>query len=189
MLAIARRARSIRDLMVLFNVNNRPSDSGELKAWKKRCEVIFRQCARDVLDRRPIVQKGRPIEVLILCVYPITKARMMRRTLRPRDWHTKRGDWDNLGKPICDVANGILWHDDAQIARGMVEKIVAAQEEPPRTEFFARAMPDEPGLTIFEEVVGIAKGAIEVSSLQGELPWLSQSPASQERRAANPSRT
>lgn len=32
------------------------------------------------------------------------------------------GDWDNLGKAICDACNKIVYADDAQIVRCTVEK-------------------------------------------------------------------
>jgi Holliday junction resolvase RusA-like endonuclease len=34
----------------------------------------------------------------------------------------KKPDWDNIGKQICDVFNGIFWNDDAQIVGAMVQK-------------------------------------------------------------------
>ena len=35
-----------------------------------------------------------------------------------------RVDWDNLGKLVCDAANGVLWKDDVQIVDGRVRKHV-----------------------------------------------------------------
>jgi Holliday junction resolvase RusA-like endonuclease len=34
----------------------------------------------------------------------------------------KKPDWDNIGKMLCDVFNGVFWHDDAQIVGAMVRK-------------------------------------------------------------------
>ena len=36
---------------------------------------------------------------------------------------TKKPDWDNIGKVVCDALNGVAYHDDAQIVRGLVEKL------------------------------------------------------------------
>jgi len=35
---------------------------------------------------------------------------------------TKKPDYDNIGKVICDALNGIAWHDDAQITSAHVYK-------------------------------------------------------------------
>lgn len=187
MKAMTRRATEMKHLFKMWALGVTPGDSAKLKQWKKRCEHIFREHSRDVLNRRPMAPKGHPIEVYILCVYPMVK-KPLKTSSRPREWHTKRGDWDNLGKPICDVATGLLWHDDAQVPRGMVEKIIASQGEPPRTEFFARPMLEGPSRTIFEEVVAIAEGALAPASPQGEFTWQTTSPL-YERRDQNPSKT
>lgn len=47
-------------------------------------------------------------------------------------WHSKKPDWSNLVKFIEDIGNEILYKDDAQFARCIVEKIYG---EDPRTEF------------------------------------------------------
>ena len=35
---------------------------------------------------------------------------------------TKKPDWDNIGKVVCDALNGIAYRDDAQIVDSMVRK-------------------------------------------------------------------
>jgi len=44
---------------------------------------------------------------------------------------TKRPDWDNVGKIICDSLNGVAYHDDSQIVRATVQKLYG---EEPRVE-------------------------------------------------------
>lgn len=39
-----------------------------------------------------------------------------------------REDWDNLGKFVCDVCNGLVWKDDKQIISGKVEKFYAKRQ-------------------------------------------------------------
>lgn len=46
------------------------------------------------------------------------KLEMMRGNIRP----TKKPDWDNIGKIICDAINGIAYHDDSQIVDACVHK-------------------------------------------------------------------
>ena len=43
---------------------------------------------------------------------------MLAAVLKP----TKKPDWDNIGKVICDSLNGIAWHDDSQITSATVKK-------------------------------------------------------------------
>lgn len=37
-------------------------------------------------------------------------------------WHTQTPDVDNLLKLVCDALNGLVWNDDAQVARVTVSK-------------------------------------------------------------------
>ena len=39
---------------------------------------------------------------------------------------TKKPDWDNIGKIVCDALNGVAYHDDAQITYSVVKKRYAA---------------------------------------------------------------
>lgn len=43
---------------------------------------------------------------------------MIDRLIRP----TRKPDWDNVGKIICDALNGIAYRDDAQIVDALVRK-------------------------------------------------------------------
>ena len=39
---------------------------------------------------------------------------------------TKKPDWDNVAKSICDAMNGIVYQDDTQIVDAHVTKVYAA---------------------------------------------------------------
>lgn len=43
---------------------------------------------------------------------------MLEHRIRP----TKKPDWDNIGKTVCDALNGIAYRDDAQVVDSMVRK-------------------------------------------------------------------
>lgn len=65
------------------------------------------------------------LDVRIFAYYPIPKSvskrkrqAMLDRKIRP----TKKPDWDNVGKVICDSLNGIAYRDDAQVVDSMVRK-------------------------------------------------------------------
>lgn len=42
----------------------------------------------------------------------------------------KNGDADNLGKAILDAGNGVLWRDDSQVVRLVVNRWYAPTGEP-----------------------------------------------------------
>jgi Holliday junction resolvase RusA-like endonuclease len=52
----------------------------------------------------------------------------------PRLHKDSKPDSDNVYKAATDALNGLLWIDDAQIAKSVIEKIIAAGDEQPRTE-------------------------------------------------------
>lgn len=65
------------------------------------------------------------LDVRIFAFYSIPKGAgkkkrqaMLDRKIRP----TKKPDYDNIGKVICDALNGIAYRDDAQIVDAMVRK-------------------------------------------------------------------
>ena len=65
------------------------------------------------------------LDVRIFAYYPIPKSvskrkrqAMLERKIRP----TKKPDWDNVGKVICDSLNGVAYRDDTQIVDSMVRK-------------------------------------------------------------------
>lgn len=73
-----------------------------------------------------------PLQMDVICVFPNRK-KPRKRVPRPRRWHTKKKDRDNLLKLIQDAGNGILYHDDSQVVAGDVVKLIGAQGEAPHT--------------------------------------------------------
>lgn len=72
------------------------------------------------------------VSVKICAIFPLPKAEHRKHSPREAQWHTKRGDADNVAKACLDAANEILFDDDCQVARLVVEKIIAAQGDEPR---------------------------------------------------------
>jgi Holliday junction resolvase RusA-like endonuclease len=151
----ARAAKKMADLLALFRaqVYSAPRDH-PVTAWKKAARQQINTARNLAGFNQPIAPKGRPLEVLILVVGELAKTHHRVRTPGVRRWETSpnAGDWENVAKPVCDAANGILWHDDSQIARGHVEQIVGAQGEPARLEILARPLVELPDRTRFEEI-------------------------------------
>ena len=136
------------------------------RAWQSAAESYLEQAKRAGGIRGALVAKAEPLEVWILCTYPLPKSLHRKRMKPGRRWQTSRtaGDFDNLSKPICDAATGVLWHDDSQVVRATVEKIVGAQGEAPSVKIYARAVDMPPEATIFESVTAGVNAA----------PWLAR---------------
>ena len=78
------------------------------------------------------------LDVRVFAYYGIPKSAsqkkrrmMLAKVIRP----TKKPDWDNVGKIVCDSLNGIAYHDDAQIVDSMVRKFYS---ESPRVDVVVR---------------------------------------------------
>lgn len=61
----------------------------------------------------------------------VTVTLMLEHKIRP----TKKPDWDNVGKIICDSLNNIAYHDDNQVVDAQVRKFFS---ENPRVEVTIR---------------------------------------------------
>ena len=77
---------------------------------------------------------GSPIGMHIVCYYGLARTDSKKKrqaklegAIRP----TKKPDWDNVSKAICDALNGVAFHDDSQIVHCEVVKLYA---ENPRVE-------------------------------------------------------
>lgn len=124
---------------------------GRMRQWQRCAAAEILRARANQCGGQVVFPEGHPIEVFILVVlgWPASEIRKA----RPRAWLTKAvGDWDNFAKPVCDAANGVLWHDDRQIVRGTVEKIIGHPGERPRLELIARAVTSEPTETLFDSV-------------------------------------
>jgi Holliday junction resolvase RusA-like endonuclease len=169
MMAAAHRASSMIDVLRLVRASVYHPRSGPMKKWMAHAEIVLEQAMRD-LGGGPIVPKGGAIRVSILCVFELAKSHHRKRSLPRRSWQTGagKGDWDNLAKPVCDAANEIVWHDDTQIVRGSVEKIVGRQGEPGRLEILVEPVLDHADHTEFEERLARVMPAQAGSSTGGE---------------------
>ncbi len=158
LVARARRAGAMKDLAGLFRaqIYSAPRDHA-VTIWKREAKPRLLAAREFYGFSGPLVAKAQPLEVMILRVRALAKTHHRKTRTIPRSWDTgSTGDWENIAKPICDVANGILWHDDCQITRGTVETIVGAQGEPDRLELIARPLRDIPERTRFEvEIHGL----------------------------------
>lgn len=73
------------------------------------------------------------VELLILAAWELPPSLHRKREPVAARWQTSRGsgDWDNVGKPISDVATEIgWWRDDCQVVRCTVERVRREQGAP-----------------------------------------------------------
>ena len=72
-----------------------------------------------------------PVFVLIRAIFPIPKSFSKKKTeqaMKGTLYPTKKPDWDNIGKIICDALNGIAYKDDSQVVIATVVKAYGATE-------------------------------------------------------------
>lgn len=121
-----------RPRAVRFGNSARLYDPGKSRSWKGAAQVHMQQ-ALERAKLAPGCFVG-PVELRVVAVWPCPKGRERKTQPAPRMWKASRPDADNVGKCLMDAANGLLWADDAQVVRLIVEKHVAAQGESPRVE-------------------------------------------------------
>ena len=76
-----------------------------------------------------------PLKIEIVFVLPRTAGQIWKTKPMPRMWHSKKPDFDNLEKSVCDALKGIVWIDDSQVCCTSVRKVIAAGDESPHVEF------------------------------------------------------
>lgn len=87
---------------------------------------------------------GAMLDVRIIAYYEVPKSvskkkrkEMLEHRIRP----TKKPDWDNIGKIICDSLNLVAYHDDSAVVDAQVRKFYS---ENPRVDVTIRVV--EPGI-------------------------------------------
>lgn len=68
---------------------------------------------------------GEPLEVNIVAYYEIPKSTTKKKLALIEEGielPTKKPDWDNIAKIVCDSINEIAWQDDTQVVCGSVIK-------------------------------------------------------------------
>lgn len=87
-------------------------------------EEFAQQCFWNVAGRDFIPLQGA-LRIKIFAGYPIPKSTSKKRRaamLAGTELPTKKPDWDNIGKIICDALNGVAYKDDAQITKSEFDK-------------------------------------------------------------------
>jgi Holliday junction resolvase RusA-like endonuclease len=127
-------------------------DPAKSRSWKGAAQVHYREALERAGLQAPAFPDGA-VELHVLAVFTCPLSKHRKRDPIGRQPHTGNKDADNIGKACADAANGILWADDRQVARLVVEKIVGAQGEAPRVEMTVQAYyvkPDSDNGTLWQ---------------------------------------
>lgn len=102
---------------------------------QKHLKYIVQDQLREQHADRPLFQG--PLELILTFYMRIPASASGRKAPIPGAWHFRKPDKSNLEKLIEDIGNGILYKDDAQFARSIVQKMYDLQ---PRVEFTIREL-------------------------------------------------
>lgn len=122
----------------LPNGHIRAYDPPKSRGWKATAQAHL-QDAMEALEAGTAPFQG-PLAVTVRALFTCPRSDWRAREPRSRRWHAKRPDGENVAKAVLDAATGIVWLDDAQVARLVVEKRIGAQGEAPRVEIAVEAL-------------------------------------------------
>lgn len=108
----------------------RTYDPAKSRNWK----AAARDTMAQALTGGAILYPEGPCAVHVLAVFSCPPSQFRKRDPWPRRPHAKRPDSENVAKAVLDAGTGILWSDDSQVARLVVEKVIGAQGEAPYVE-------------------------------------------------------
>ena len=93
---------------------------------------VVRQYAEQAMDGGHLLEG--PLQVTVIAWFPCPKTDCRKRDPRPLRRHAKKPDADNVAKLVKDAIKGVVYGDDSQVARLLVEKWICPQEDNgPRT--------------------------------------------------------
>lgn len=88
-------------------------------------EELVRLRFNESLQGHPFEPLQGALRIKIFAGYPIPKSTSKKHRaamLAGTELPTKKPDWDNIGKIICDALNGVVYGDDAQITDPSMRK-------------------------------------------------------------------
>ena len=106
----------------------RAFDPKKSRDWKAYVAHLATDAMEDAGLSTPM---DGPLSVRIRFGFSLPKSQWRKRTPRPRQWHAKRPDIDNLYKGVIDAMEGIVFHRDSEISQVMAQKVIVAQGDGP----------------------------------------------------------
>ena len=92
--------------------------------------------------------------VVIWAAFTCPKGEHRKREPRPPRWKHTKPDAENVAKAVLDAATGVLWTDDAQVARLDVRKMHAAQGDAPHVIVSVQPLPADNEPLMWPEPIG-----------------------------------
>ena len=86
-------------------------------------EAIIRLCAIKAMKGKKLLTGA--ISLSVTAFFPIPKSytkTVREKALSGEMRHTKKPDWDNVGKIVSDALNGVVYADDAKVSHAIVDK-------------------------------------------------------------------
>ena len=117
----------------------RAYDPAKSRNWKAEAHVHMARAVEAEAGMLVLYPLG-PCEALVTAVFTCPKSDF-RKEPRVRRRHAKRPDAENVAKAVLDAGTGVLWADDSQVARLVIEKWIGAQGERPFVEIKVRELP------------------------------------------------
>jgi Holliday junction resolvase RusA-like endonuclease len=136
-------------------------EAPEAREYKGVLTIRYEEALAAAGLRAPFILSD-PVEVVIEAVFELAKSHWRKTAPLPRRPKVGKPDPDNVAKAFMDAANGILWGDDSQVARLVVERWTGAQGEAPYTLITVRAM----AVPVAEK---LPRAAAAVAEAQGSL--------------------
>lgn len=86
-------------------------------------EAIVKLCAMKAMKGKKLLTGA--ISLSVTAFFPIPKSctnSVRAKALSGEFRHTKKPDWDNVGKVVSDALNGVVYADDAKVSHATVDK-------------------------------------------------------------------
>lgn len=125
-------------MTVTFTIPDAPSGKGRPRFNRRTGRIYTPQNTRDYEETvraccKTVLSAPFPPDMALRCeifagfpVAPSDSKPKQQRKLSGQLKPTKKPDWDNIGKIVCDALNGVAYHDDSQITYSVVKKRYAA---------------------------------------------------------------
>ena len=124
---------------VMFEIEGKPFGKGRPRfarrgkfvstytdAKTKSYETTIRDAAKAAMGSSEPLETAVSVSIYIRCPIPASYSNKRKLACLDQDERpTKKPDWDNCAKIICDGMNGIIFIDDAQIVDAHVTKVYA----------------------------------------------------------------
>lgn len=111
----------------------------ETTSYENLVKLFYNEAAKGKM-----FPEGAMLDVRIIAYYEIPKStskKKRREMLEHRIRPTKKPDWDNIGKIVCDSLNLVAYHDDSAVVDAQVRKFYS---ETPRVDVMIKVVgPDQ----------------------------------------------